>query len=632
MLEIYVNGSLVDLPPNIQITMTIDNPFLIQDRIPVPHSLTFELPPTPKNQSIFDYTNRIPSLIESKGMFASYTCVIRMNSIVISEGQLVVTEFTRTFKCFFTAAEITPSMKNALFANEAGEFTFPTEDWFDVDFTDTDNYAHQYRQWALDAAAGLNEAITVAPVKVGSNQDLDFLAGTFSMEVEGELVEIPVPKDVYAMMDQEYINYWNTTFNEFMLRKPSTIPPPTYPAVHASVFPQIRVGYLLNQLFGGRLDNNIFASGELADLVIPTTYFHNWFKAGGGMLYVNVLAGMMFDNDLLTTTDPPTVKLKSFLASMSTPNFIRELLKLFCATLTSSRGRFKLLRNKDIVFDSSAVNWDEKLIGVPTIGVEKGKVYRYGYGESKSSKLATAINTVSSLNEMINDVIAPTPSGTTEVGYFIETTNQTFLKRSERIPAEDDESEDIIKDSYELLDSGFGQSADSDGSESYDVTSSLKPLPVVPAPYWWSASNSATSHPDTAWWGVPQFDGERETRPELAGLCFYRGIVPAPQLDREYPLLTPYSYDTNGDPAGNLSLAWDGEDGLINRFHKEFKAWMERDKAKVSSTVRLTALDLHNLDITKKVYFHGRKFYIKQLRFTIEKNKIQPAIADFIEA
>ena len=96
--------------------------------------------------------------------------------------------------------------------------------------------------------------------------------------------------------------------------------------------------------------------------------------------------------------------------------------------------------------------------------------------------------------------------------------------------------------------------------------------------------------------------------------------------------MSPYNYDHNGNRIGDISLAWDGADGLINKFHSEFKAWIERDKLAVSGNFRLTELDLKNLNIKKKRHIRGKLFYIKKVEESIKLKKMGLALVSLVEA
>src|SRR5690606_22478205 len=132
MLEIIINGQSLDLPPDIQINLTIENPFVTEDRIPIPYSLSFDLPPTPKNLRLFKYPNRIATGFN----VGDYDCTIRFQGLNISIGILTVTKFDQRIQANFRGAEVTDYLEKKLFENRFEQYTLGTmpSPAVDIDF------------------------------------------------------------------------------------------------------------------------------------------------------------------------------------------------------------------------------------------------------------------------------------------------------------------------------------------------------------------------------------------------------------------------------------------------------------------------------------------------------------------
>lgn len=101
--------------------------------------------------------------------------------------------------------------------------------------------------------------------------------------------------------------------------------------------------------------------------------------------------------------------------------------------------------------------------------------------------------------------------------------------------------------------------------------------------------------------------------------------------DFYYPYIYRHNYTANGSRIGDTSLSWSGQDGLLERYHKPYKAWIERDKRVVKADILLTNLDLHNFDLSRKVHIQGRNFFIKELSITLTPHTIEPAEVEFVE-
>ncbi len=62
MLEVIVDKThILNLLSDVQISFIEENPLFVEDRIPSPYSLTFEVPPTPGNLKALGFPSRITS-------------------------------------------------------------------------------------------------------------------------------------------------------------------------------------------------------------------------------------------------------------------------------------------------------------------------------------------------------------------------------------------------------------------------------------------------------------------------------------------------------------------------------------------------------------------------------------------
>ena len=139
MLEIFVSNQKVDLPTDIQIALTIENPMMLQDRVPTPYSLTFNLPPTPKNLKIFRFPNRLASFKSSRGVVNTLSCRILFNAITIAGGVLRVSQYDAGIKAQFQGVDIDETLRGTLYNAPMHRYLFPTTDWTDRDFDDPGN-------------------------------------------------------------------------------------------------------------------------------------------------------------------------------------------------------------------------------------------------------------------------------------------------------------------------------------------------------------------------------------------------------------------------------------------------------------------------------------------------------------
>ncbi|MCK6611536.1 MAG: hypothetical protein L6Q78_10910 [Bacteroidia bacterium] len=81
----------------------------------------------------------------------------------------------------------------------------------------------------------------------------------------------------------------------------------------------------------------------------------------------------------------------------------------------------------------------------------------------------------------------------------------------------------------------------------------------------------------------------------------------------DYPFASPDNYDSEGNKLGDYALRFEGEDGLYNRFLKEWYGFLSRTK-KVTVQVVLSSSELLSLDITQKVRILESTFLIKKIQ------------------
>jgi hypothetical protein len=96
-------------------------------------------------------------------------------------------------------------------------------------------------------------------------------------------------------------------------------------------------------------------------------------------------------------------------------------------------------------------------------------------------------------------------------------------------------------------------------------------------------------------------------------------------VDGEYPLGTSHNYDLDGNKIGNYSLAWLAEDGLLNTFWKDWLDYL-RSSSPVKMKFSLSAEDILNLDILKKIKIDNTVYFIDEIEFEVS-DSIENCIA-----
>ncbi|WP_282635778.1 hypothetical protein [Sphingobacterium thalpophilum] len=615
MLEIKVNKINIDLPEDISVAITVENPMFTTDKLPLPFSLSFELPPTPKNLKVFRHINRLGAHDGDK-LFQAYSCQIYFQSILIHDGVMNATNTQGTIKVSFKGVDFNENLKKALFTKDLGtvDFAGDTTDGYD----DTDSYYYSYRQWAAAHAYNTDNDYIFAPIAIKTREDefgyySDRIRG-FADPRDGHMIYSSIRNEPWWMIRYMYLNCFNATNQSFYY-------PGGQSGYHSLMFPQFRLGYIVNQLIGSALTLSPFDSGILRDVVLPTFYLPfvgNWS-----------MSGPWISSPYKDT--PAFLKLQDVMPDIDANKFLQMIFNVFCLTLVAEKGKFRIVHNRDIIAKPVSSNWSDKLLYQIDISSESGKYYDYGFNDRKAFTDNVGYQTVATLEALRDEGFdLPNHEVVYEQLFYVSGTKQYINKKAyyRRVLVENVESWELVV-GYEFKGFEAEPKVDIGDRDKYNARTDINQLYLSPAVYF----RDINMHPDSKqYWIVPKWDPEHEpdgddilprnVRPSSLSLLLYAGTKQVD--DKNYPFLSPYEN-------ANMSLNWEGEKGLLNLFHKEFKAWVEKSKVRLSGTFLLSALELNKLSITDKVHFQGRNFYIEKLQYTIRRDRIDPVVADLIE-
>lgn len=634
MLEIIIADISVDLHKDIQLAITVENPLMTEDRIPAPYSLNFEIPPTPRNLKAFGFPDRIASYgVNGNASKLNKSCSIRFNSIEILKGHVVFLEFLTDIKLQFIGIDFNEYLKAPMNTLDIGRKYFPGS-YNMVDFNNSLNFAYNYARWADELGSGSRGDMVAGPI-VLVNENHPF---TNYSEIHKGIspfgrFEYYQKKDRYKAQDQEYINMFNPMNGRFLLEEHQDGNNNKRNS-HANIFPQFRIGYLFDAIFGNILLNNPFRRGYLYDLLLPTYYFSEWHKReSADMSFYNKIGHFppLVSNPRPTPQSPyysePYIELNDFLPSVRSNDFVKSLLNLFCMTMTATKGKLTILGNSDILSADASIDWSMKISSTLNLKFETGKQYLYGY-ESKTDEKAN-ISASKQVDDMYGMMREPYQLDETK---FYENKfvvlSQIFKKEVQEVSIR--EINGTVNEhqiNYSLEDNGFNFSVEKGKKESFNMVSTAIPLPMYPAIFYSTYSNEGPRHE----WSVPGFkDIDRNNRPNEIYLTFFQGRRSIKEDEnKRYPGL---GGNLEKNTTGPNILSWDGEFGLFETYHKNFAEWIERDKVSLSATVDLNIVDLKNLNVLEKVHIRGRNFLIKKLQYTIGLTSISPINADFLEA
>lgn len=615
MLKITLNGTPLNIPPDLQLNLIFENPLLFNDRIPSSHSLSFDLPATAHNLRIFGNPNRLNSTVA----FREYNGLdIFFDAQKILSGVLVVQKFDKAIQCFFRGSVITDAMRLPVYQVPLTKFSFGNGlgSTIPPNFYDSGYWGSDYREMIWSSIFTDPELSTspfvCPPMRIKDAQ------WPFQTNPDA------IPQSYgNAATNRLYFNFWNAVNEQYMLF--DALNP-----VHTVCFPFPYLHAVIDAFFAGQVDQNPFAEGDLSRIVLTSTYHPRWME-----MLLQLRRGILLDTYAEDVGETDNYfYLNSFLGSIPANELIREALKLISATLYPTGTGFNIKANTDIIRSTDLVDWNAKLIKQLAIYRKEGQSYDFGYTEGEVTNLEEIEGMeVATIKDMVD-----TPVGSEgELNFYVTSTREYYTKKlkNKADPGDPD------RFSYELISSAIGRKKTTENQQSgYNMASSLQPIKMTVDQYWFEDTAEPGQKIQFGDWYVPVWEGNRLERPSMPQIGLYLGVretfsnlpgaITSPY--NLYPLLSPHNVDGWGNKVGNLSLEWEGENGFLNKYHLPFKHWIEQDKVAVSGDFVLSSRDLRQLDLSRKVHLRGKNFFIEKLSVTIRRNKIEPAQVDLIEA
>lgn len=601
MLRILVQGRAVQLADDMALNLVIENPLMLADKIPTPYTTTFDIPPTPDNLKLFSFPNRVNSL----NSFKEYTSEVFFGAIRLLSGVLVVQQFNKTIKAYFRGVVVPDTIAEQLYKIEMQKYTFGKGFWLYPLFDEPTNYAYKYKQLIFSSLTGAGDFVA-APIKIQDVEWPDAQNDSYFYSDNG----------VRAAQDL-YFNFFNARRQEYMMYDTGVTTPL---ASHTLIFPEMFLYRIFDSIFGQSLEDNVFTRSELEKIVVTSAFHQAFVDSPIPIRFPGIISESDFDDQEVDKY----FYLNSYMPAIAANDLFKDIFKIFCCTLFSVNGKFRILFNNDILSSYESEAWSGKLIGSLALSKQAAQFYQYGYANKTVGDpyYGFTLDTLADLYETAAATEDPTP-------YLITSINQviTKAKREKANPGDPD------RYIYEVQRADFGRGPEPDTNsivEPYDMSSGTAPLPVNLEYYWHEEQFVSGIEFNT--WAVPVWDGDRLRRPDSANILLYQGLSNTFLPGDKYPLVTPYNVDHFGNKLGALTLDWSGEYGLLNRFHAKFKDWVESDRKRASGTFRLSALDIRNLDLSRKKHINGSLFLIEKVNVTIRKNSIEPAVVDFLEA
>lgn len=559
------DGEHVDLVPNQELSLSIENAMFSNDRIPVAWSTDVELPISPTNSILFGYIGAMLLPEQRREINVS----MYIDAIPAMTGKLKLTGASEgKLQASFVGVSIEDSLTGNL-------------------------HDAPFARWEFgDAIAGYRPLFDEIMEGATQNTRDDFALPLMVRDSEKDTADNYVVStgvggiEIYEDFGLKYLNSPKYNF----------------------VTPVVKLAYILRTAFSEvRVDELYSEYFEKIGIVAP------YRKNSASTL--DQKYNLPTDN--VGETLNFVLDLADAMPDVSMEDFVKNMLSAFCATIFIHKGVTYMKSNQSIIKDESFIDWSKKISDDIEIEFEDGQIYEYGFSGVSDDELTAEVKDY--------DTIADCFTAPDDTLLRCLSTGDIYRK-IQRPYIAGHGSQTYYANGLDLArqDSMIPLSQDSQSNSNIDTFSAKSNwVPVKCIPYRFNYSVGMLNWYDGVMLPIvddPIVGGTRPTTIQFGLLQngdAGQEYVPIAQLTSNGYIGTMLGQFSPANPPLNLT----GDNGLYERFHKNFQTWIEKDKTVYKIDVNLSASDIANLQLWKKVMLFNRLFFIKTLSITLNTTK-----------
>lgn len=545
------DGVWLDLTPDAEFELTIENPLLRDDRTPSSWSTDITFPPTTLNKRVFGYL----------GALMTEPSVKRLGATIASGG-LGLFDGTLEYDGIDEAGNLVYT-----FSTKS-----PDNDW--------DVKIHELPGLLYDETSGYTYGGLLDALKAGNIEDVhlplvinetltaeaacsDYIPGSaHSSDGSGSSGTRPSLKELdWGNLDMKYRNSPGATS-------------------HVATIPAVGIMRLLSQAIGE--DGAGDLSSELGRLVIFATWWTKFSRQA--TVYEYDIGGALPDIDLR--------------------ELVKAVCSMFCAAVFNDRGRFILHTARAVLGSAEAVDWTGRVSDEFSSERVEAEGYELSYagGESEASGVLETDGTVSSLAALLDrkseEYEAVEHSGlgdifsarSADVNVLIAGTSDHPAGRYETI------TEFLCDRLSEPVPAVSG-----DEEEKMSVQIGLHLVRCVPARIYWCNQSFRTIESAERMAALLPLPSVESDRPADA----YVAVLHAGQASDKGTVMGSY-----GDSSAGLDIT---PAGLFDKYHKEFAEWVGKDRQRLKVSLDLSVYEATAFRMWSKVLILGRPFLVEKL-------------------
>lgn len=560
MIEfLTAEGVRIDLSPNQEISLSLENAMFSNDHIPVAWTTDVELPISETNSRLFGYPDAM--LLSEQRREINVTLYV--NAIPVMNGKLKLTgKSAGMLQASFVGVSVEDSLVGSL--KDA-----PFSRW-------------EFGSALLGERPLFDEVISGA---INNTRD-DFALPLMMRESEKDTADnYVVNSEVGAIKFESFgLKYLNSPLYNF-------------------VVPVVKLKYILQTVF--------------ADCIIDEAYT-DYFRKIGIVAPYRKFGSPTLDGTYNLPNEKGTfnfyLDLAEAMPDVTIADFVKNMLTTFCATIFISQGEKHMMSNKSIILDSTFDDWNDKISDDIEQEFEQGQSYEYGFSGITDTDITETITDCATIADCLksedNTLVRCAATG-------------DIYRKIQRPYIAGHGSQTYYANGLELVrqEAMIPQETSDKSLDTFSATSSW--IPVKCIPYVFNYSVGMLNWYDGVMLPIVDMPTVGGARPSTIQF----GLIEDGYAGGEY--VPPVQFTSNGNIGQLLgffipappSLNFSGSTGLYERYHKDFENWLAKDKTTTKTDVNLSASDIANLKIWKKIMLYNRLFFIKTLTITLNTSK-----------
>lgn len=548
------DGIWLDLSPDTEFELTIENPLLRDDRIPSSWSTDITFPPTVLNKRVFSYLGALMTEPAKKKLKAT----IVSGGLGLFDGSLEYDSIDEDGNLVYTFSVRNPDDDWDMKLNELPGLLYDESSGYDYgSFLEA---LKEGKVASLHLPLIINESLVAEP-SCGSYiyRGDTGQGGSGSGSTGTRLADSD-----WGNTDMKYRNSPAASSHQF-----------TIPAVDIKRLLECAIG----KDAGGDLDE------ELSKLVVFATWWTRFFPD--------------------TKTREFTYDVGNALPDLSLRDLVKSVCSMFCAAVFIDRTHFLIHTANAILGSPEVTDWTDKVSDSFTSECIEAQGYELSYsnGEKEASGILEKDSDADSIEELLFDATeeykAIGHSATGDI-YSIK-----YLKTEVTVAGTKDHPEPRVETIHEILCDRIsepGPVTSGTGEDNISVEIGLCLARCVPARHFWfdfPENSIKYSARMAALLPLPSVESERPSETYVAvlheGQACDKGLVENP---------------AGGDSRAGLDIT---PGALFANYHKSFAEWLGKDRQRLKVELNLSIYEATGFRMWRKVQILGRTFLVEKL-------------------